>query len=189
MKGFALHLMRHGAPETPGLLLGRTDMPPTEEGVAACAEKARRLSIDRIVTSDLRRCQRAAAAIGADRGLSPSLDPRWRELDFGAWDGASPSAVDRDALARFRDDPDRFPPPEGERWSSLAARVAAALGALEPAPTLVVTHGGAIRAALHRLCGFDLRQTWAFDLSYGVVLSLRVVRGDTLGAQIVGVAP
>ena len=25
MSGFALHLLRHGAPETPGLLMGRTD--------------------------------------------------------------------------------------------------------------------------------------------------------------------
>ena len=32
MSGFALHLLRHGAPATPGLLMGRTDGAPTHDG-------------------------------------------------------------------------------------------------------------------------------------------------------------
>ena len=36
MAEFLLHLLRHGAPETPGLLMGRTDGLPTPEGIAAC---------------------------------------------------------------------------------------------------------------------------------------------------------
>ncbi|MEC7932832.1 MAG: histidine phosphatase family protein, partial [Pseudomonadota bacterium] len=33
MSSFALHLLRHGAPTTSGLMLGHTDMAPTPEGV------------------------------------------------------------------------------------------------------------------------------------------------------------
>jgi hypothetical protein len=36
VSAFRLHLLRHGAPEVPGLLLGRTDAAPTGAGVAAC---------------------------------------------------------------------------------------------------------------------------------------------------------
>jgi len=187
--GFPLHLLRHGAPETPGLLLGRTDMRSSAAGVAACAAKARGVAAERIVTSDLLRCRQAAAIIGDAKGIVPIVDPRWRELDFGAWDGRAGSQIDNDALARFWNDPDGCPPPGGERWSSLVARVDAALVALDPLPTLIVTHGGTIRAALHSLCGFDPRQTWSFDLPYGVLVSLRVWRGDVTSAQIVEIAP
>ena len=187
--GIALHLLRHGAPETPGLMMGRTDGAPTAEGLAVCAAQARDLTVDHIVTSDLRRCHAAAAAIAAPRGLAPVVDPRWRELDFGDWDGRAARNLDADALGRFWDDPDRNPPPGGEPWSALVNRVSAALGDLPAAATLVVTHGGAMRAALHRLCGFGARQCWAFDLPYGALLSLRLWPGDAPAAQITGLRP
>lgn len=189
MTAFALHLLRHGAPETPGLLMGRTDGVPTAEGVAACVAQAADLRFEHLVASDLRRSRAAGEAIGAATGLPLTIDPNWRELDFGDWDGKAASAVDRDALGRFWDDPDANPPPGGERWSSLVARVSAAIGDLAPIPTVVVTHGGAMRAALHVLCGFDQRQLWAFDLPYSALLSLRVWPGERPGAQISGLTP
>ncbi len=185
MSGFALHLLRHGAPERPGLLLGRTDAAPAAEGLTACAERVAGLTVERLVASDMRRCRLAGERIGAALGLPLALDPRWRELDFGGWDGMAPDAVEARALGRFHADPDACPPPGGERWSSLVARVADAIDALAPVPTLVVTHGGAMRAALHRLCGFDQRALWAFDLPYGALLSLRLWR-DEETAQITG---
>lgn len=185
MTGVALHLLRHGAPERPGLLLGRTDDAPTAEGLAVCADRASGLSFDRVIASDLQRCRLAGEDIGAARDLPLTVDARWRELDFGAWDGKAPGAIDPHALGRFRADPDACPPLDGERWSALVARVAGAIDALEPVPTLVVTHGGAMRAALHHLCGFDQRAVWAFDLPYGAVLSLRLWRSEQT-AQITG---
>lgn len=186
MSGFALHLLRHGAPETPGLLLGRTDGAPTAEGIAACVAQAADLGIERLVTSDLRRSRAAGEAIGAALGVPLIIDPRWRELDFGDWDGKASIAVDRDALGRFWSDPDAHPPPGGERWSALARRVSAAIGDLAPFPTLIVAHGGAMRAALHALCGFDQRQLWTFDLPYAALLSLRIWPGEPASAQIAG---
>lgn len=189
MTGFALHLLRHGAPETPGLLLGRTDGAPTAAGIAVCVTQARDLGVERLVASDLRRSSAAGEAIGAALGLPLTIDPRWRELDFGDWDGLASSVVDRDALARFWADPDANPPPGGERWSTLVTRVSAAIDDLASVPTLIVAHGGAMRAALHSLCGFDQRQLWAFDLPYSALLSLRVWSGEPASAQIVGLTP
>lgn len=189
MSGFALHLLRHGAPETPGLLMGRTDGAPTAEGIAACVAQAGDLGIEKLVASDLRRSRDAGAAIGEAIGVTPTIDPRWRELDFGDWDGKAASTVDPDALGRFWNDPDANPPPGGERWSALVARVSAAIADLAPVPTLIVAHGGSMRAALHILCGFDQRQLWAFELPYAALLSLRVWPGEPASAQIAGLYP
>ena len=184
MTPFTLHLMRHGEPELTGRLLGRTDSPATPAGIAACRSQAADLAVERIIASNLRRTRACAAAIGATR-----IDARWRELDFGAWDGLAAAAVDQAALAQFWTDPDVYPPPGGERWSALVARVADAIAALPPVPTLIVTHGGAMRAALSILCGFDLARTWAFDLPYAALLTLKVWPTEPRSAQIVGLRP
>ena len=181
MTPFPLYLMRHGEPVVTGRLLGRTDCAVTPAGIAACIAQAQGLRVERIVASDLARAHDCAAAIGVT-----TIDARWRELDFGAWDGLSPHDIDADALARFWDDPDSCPPPDGERWSTLVARVGAAIAGLPPAPTLVVTHGGAMRAALSVSCGFGMAQTWAVDLPYAAVLALKVWPGSPRTAQITG---
>lgn len=186
MSGFALHLLRHGAPETPGLLMGRTDGPPTAAGIAACVVQAAGLGVERIIASDLCRSRAPAEAVGAMSGLPLTVDPRWRELDFGEWDGLASSAIDPDAFARFWEGPDANPPPGGERWSALVARVSAAIADLTPVPTLIVAHGGSMRAAMHILCGFEWRQLWAFDLPYAARLSLTIWPGHPATAQIIG---
>lgn len=184
MSSFPLYLMRHGEPELAGRMLGRTDCAATRAGIAACGAQAAELSASHLVSSDLRRARACAEAIG-----QPVIDPRWRELDFGTWDGLAASELDQEALGAFWADPDRNPPPGGERWSQLVARVSDGIAALGAAPTLVVTHGGPMRAALHLLCGLELRQTWAFDLPYATVLALRVWEGAPRQAQVIGLWP
>lgn len=189
MISLLLHLLRHGEPSTPGLLMGHTDGEPTPAGIAACVDQVADLDITDVISSDLKRCARVAHAVGRQRGIPISVDPRWRELNFGAWDGLAASAVDPDASRRFWDDPDVNPPPSGERWSSLIARISSAIGDITGLSTLVVTHGGAIRGALACLCGFDKRQIWAVDLPYGALLTLRVWPADKPTAQIIGLWP
>jgi alpha-ribazole phosphatase len=181
---FLLHLLRHGAPELTGRMLGRTDSPVTAEGMAACLARAKSLHFNTLVSSDLMRSQAIADAIGRERGLAPTTDARWRELDFGDWDGLAAAEIDSAALQRFWDDPDGAPPPGGERWSDLVARTTDAIEDLTPETSLIVTHGGAIRAALKSLCGFGLRELWAFDLPYAALITLRIWPDRT--AQIVG---
>jgi alpha-ribazole phosphatase len=178
-----LHLMRHGEPPLTGRLLGRTDCAVLPRGISACRAAAVGLQVCQVVSSDLCRAADCAGAIAADLGLPLRIDPRWRELDFGEWDGLLPAEVEAQALGRFWEDPDAAAPPGGERWSALVARVSAGLEAID-ASTLVVSHAGAIRAALAATCGFDYHQLWGFDLPYGSVLSLRLWRGEAPAAQI-----
>ncbi len=186
MSGYRLHLLRHGAPVQPGLMLGRTDMAPTPEGIDQCRRQARGLDVDQLIASHLERCRLPAEAIGAEQDLTPALDPRWRELDFGDWDGRAAADLDAEALGRFWADPDTSPPPGGERWSDLVDRISVALSGLTPRPTLILTHGGPMRAALHLLCGFDMSQLWSFDLPYGALLSFQVWPGEQPSAQLTG---
>jgi alpha-ribazole phosphatase len=179
-----LHLLRHGAPELTGRMLGRTDSPVTAGGLAACVARVKSLGFKQIVCSDLMRSQAIADAIGRERGMAPTTDARWRELDFGDWDGLAAAEIDAAALQPFWDDPDGAPPPGGERWSDLVARIADAIEDLKSETSLIVTHGGAIRAALKSLCGFGLRELWAFDLPYAALITLRIWPDRT--AQIVG---
>ena len=181
-----LHLLRHGAVETPNLLLGHTDARPTPAGIAACVHRSADVAFTRLITSDLSRAAQAAQAISNESGLCARLDPRWRELDFGAWDGKAPSQIEARALARFWDDPEAFPPPQGERWSALKARVGHAIAELANEDTLIVTHGGAMRAAVAYLCGLAQSHTWAIDLPYNALLSLKVWPGEKPTAQIIG---
>lgn len=187
MTARVIHLLRHGPPERPGLLLGHTDVPALNPDCPQMRDRARRVTVDRVVASDLARCAVQAGHLARNLGVPLTLDRRWRELDFGAWDGMAPESLDPPALSRFWDDPERHAPPGGERWSDLRTRIGAALAALETR-TLVVTHAGAMRAAISVLTGLDARGVWAFDLPYRAMLSLHIWPGPPMTGQIVGLA-
>lgn len=182
---FAVHLLRHGAPAAPGRLLGHRDEPALRPDDPTLLARVAGLPVARVITSDLSRTAETARIVAAMEGHPLERDPRWRELDFGAWDGLAPQAIPADALARFHQDPDQAPPPGGERWSALVHRVGAALADLRE-PVLVVTHAGAMRAALAALTGLDHRGVWALDLPYGALLSLQVWPGMPPAGQVTG---
>lgn len=168
-----LHLLRHGAPTEAGLLLGHLDLPSSTAGLAQCVAQAAGLRVDAVLSSDLARAAAPAQAIAANLGLPLQVDARWRELDFGRWDGRPAAAIPPAQLRQFHADPDACPPPGGERWAQLQARIGAAIADLPAGDVLVVAHAGAIRAALAQLCGFGRAQTFAIALPYGARLSLQ----------------
>lgn len=179
-------MMRHGEPEETGLLLGATDMASTVTGIAACIAQADDLDIRAVISSDLARASVPAKEIAMRHNVSLRIDPRWRELGFGAWEGAAPASVDADALHAFWDNPAANPPPKGESWTMLKARVAAALPDVSHG-TLVLAHAGSIRAALCHFLGLSYRQSWAIDLRYSTLISLKTwTDQDAPIAQITG---
>lgn len=185
MSGLVLHLLRHGITDAEGRLIGRTDAAPSAEGIALCVARATGLAMEAVIHSDRARTREPAERIAGASGLAPRPDGRWRELDFGDWDGLPFDAIDAAALAAFQGDPARHVPPGGEAWPSLIARVASALEAIDR-PTLVVTHGGAMRAAIASLCAIDFPQLWNIALPHAALLSLRVWPGTPRVGQIIG---
>lgn len=186
MKPKLLHLMRHGEPQQSGLLLGFTDTPSTDAGIEACIARAAGLKIRALICSDLARACVPARKIAALYGVPLHIDPRWREMDFGAWDGAVPADIAADALNAFRNDPVTNVPPEGESWLHLLARVAEALADM-PHSALVIAHAGSIRAAICHLLGLSYQQAWTIDLPYNALLSMKIWSGNGASmAQITG---
>lgn len=169
-------------------MLGHSDEPASPGAHVRLISHAQSIAADRIVSSDLQRAADGARAMAQASQLPLVLDSRWRELDFGSWDGCDPALLPEEELRRFWADPDRDPPPHGERWSTLRDRVRTAILALE-GPTIVVSHAGAIRAAVSVLTGLDHHGVWAFDLPYGALLSVRVWQSGEMAGQITGLVP
>src|SRR3546814_14051518 len=103
--------------------MGRTDGAPTAAGIVACVAQARTIGAERLIASDLRRCRLAGDAIGAVLARPLAVHPRWRENDFGAWDGSAAAAIAREAMDSCWGDPDANPTPRCARRTSLVSTV------------------------------------------------------------------
>jgi broad specificity phosphatase PhoE len=156
-----VYLARHGETDwnAAARWQGQSDIPINARG----REQARALGealcdkgVTAIVSSDLSRAQETATIAGAILGVELSyVDPGLRERTFGIFEGLT-----RDECARLH--PEAWqawvgrqkPPPGGEERDVLAARVTAAIGRAsvlaeaQGTAVLVVTHGGAMRAAV-----------------------------------------
>lgn len=155
-----LYLVRHPASTWSGhRYAGTTDVPLSLDGRRAVDGIAARLvelapRATRVVTSPLRRAAEPATRIAAAGGWPLTVDARWREVDFGAVEGATfddlvqawPLLADR-LLAGDR----AIDWPDGEPAAAFRERVAAAWAALlaagDPA-TIVVAHAGSLAMAL-----------------------------------------
>jgi broad specificity phosphatase PhoE len=110
------------------------------------------LSPDVIVHSDMRRTRYIAEQVASSLSIKASADSRWRERDFGSWEGHSWDAIYREtgnAMDGMLDNPDGFRPGGGETTTELVARVLFAWRDLPTEKTVaVITHGGPIAAIL-----------------------------------------
>ncbi|SFF01148.1 probable phosphoglycerate mutase [Actinacidiphila alni] len=110
---------------------------------AAAALADRPDPVHAVVSSPLARCRETAQAAADRLGMPVHLDEGLRETDFGVWDGLTFAEVrDRQpaALDAWLGSPD-VPPPGGESFTEVAARVARARDALiaaHPGRTLLL---------------------------------------------------
>jgi alpha-ribazole phosphatase len=178
-----IDLLRHGATDREGYLDGKTDHPLSAEGWAQFSSQTEHRSWSSIVSSPLLRAREAAQRLAKARNLALRIDDDWAELDFGVWDGRRKSELEAEpaihaALAAFYRDPPANPPPGGQSWASFETRISRALARLvDPAsasPTLVVTHAGPMRVALHQVCGLALDSLWALRIGFGTRIRLNL---------------
>jgi glucosyl-3-phosphoglycerate phosphatase len=154
-----LLLVRHGQSthNAQARLQGQADPPLSDAGRAEAELLKAALpafSADRVVTSDLQRAAQTAALLGYP---GARRDPRFREIDVGAWEGRPLSEFPAGPETAWRGG--ALKAPDGESWEDLVARVGDALDELIAAggPWLVVCHGGVIRAALSHVTGAEAR--------------------------------
>ena len=91
-------VLRHGETDHNAARIwqGHLDTPLSERGIEqadAVGPAIAALSPDRIVSSDLTRARLTAESVGRACGIPVALDPRFREIDVGAWQGLTASEV------------------------------------------------------------------------------------------------
>jgi broad specificity phosphatase PhoE len=164
-----LLLVRHGETylNVKRCFSGQVDdkLTPTGELQAeALAERLASERLDAVISSDLVRASKTAAAIARRHDLIVETDPRLREINMGAWEGVSVAEVEAkeaDLMARWRADPLNYYPAGGESLDDLRQRIRLSLShwqeryqTTEREPTLVwVTHGAFIGVMLCMLLG------------------------------------
>ena len=145
-------LIRHAPARHGGRLAGRRDVPADLPEAAVLA--GMRAAIGpiggeaRLVVSPALRCRQTAQALWPE--VTPALDERLWEQDFGAWEGVDFTALpDLGTLAL--DGLAAHCPPGGESFADTCARVAPGLCELAGkggGRVAVVAHAGVVRAGL-----------------------------------------
>jgi probable phosphoglycerate mutase len=157
--------IRHAeAEKASGRAIGQTDLPLSQNGIKQLQVLKKTMhgaGFSRILCSPLERTMLTAEAVGQACGLSPQADNNLAEINLGEWDGLSFD----DIKSQFPDEYEErgknfssFRPPQGESFFDLKSRVVNVLEKLntESKPTLIVTHAGVIRVAMHMALGFSL---------------------------------
>jgi probable phosphoglycerate mutase len=117
--------------------------------------------IDIAVASDLVRAAETARIVLEGRDVSLRLDPQWREMRFGEWEGlrwdeivARTPSLAGSSRTSIR----AYDPPGGEDFDALCARIDGAAGRViaelaDDGVALIATHAGPLHALLRVLLG------------------------------------
>jgi 2,3-bisphosphoglycerate-dependent phosphoglycerate mutase len=171
-----LLLVRHGQStwNREHRIQGQLDPPLSDEGRRQAERVGQRLAGRRLAgfySSDLKRAFQTAQAIQAVTGQNPEPMAGLREIYLGEWEGLHTDELAErfpQAWSSWSEEPNWDLVPGGEGAALFETRVAAALdGILERhhhGDVLVVTHGGVIQIALHRVIGRASRGLFPFKI-------------------------
>ncbi|MBQ9197764.1 MAG: histidine phosphatase family protein [Clostridia bacterium] len=151
-----IYIIRHGktAMNQANVLQGRSDCPLSEEGVRQAEEAAKRLRGIRfsyVFSSPLIRAVQTARIVAPC--VSPKLDDRLIEMDYGPYEGVSLDHMPPEILTFFSDFI-RNPAPQGmEPLADVVKRAGAFLEEIRflPGDILISTHAIAMKGLLEYL--------------------------------------
>lgn len=162
-----LLLVRHGETDhnAGGVWQGQLDSALSDVGVEQARAAGRAIAAyrpSRVVASDLARAAVTAQHVAEAAGVGVTLDPRWREIHVGQWQGLHTSEVRAryaDLLAEM-DRTDIRRGVDGETLAEVGRRAGESLrelldGLSDDECVVVVAHGVSTRAAVADLLGLD----------------------------------
>src|SRR5258708_4597722 len=195
-------LVRHGQStwNREHRIQGQLDPPLSGEGRRQAELLGRRLAGRRLAgfyASDLKRAFETAQAIESLVDLKPDPTAGLREIYLGEWEGLRTDEIAQrfpEAWARWTEKPDWDLVPGGEGAARFESRVNASLdeslGRHAQGDILLVTHGGVIQVARHRVIGRPSTGLFAFTLENPSISRLdsregrMVIAGSNDGAHL-----
>ncbi|NLK07840.1 MAG: histidine phosphatase family protein [Firmicutes bacterium] len=182
-----IYVVRHGETDwnAKQRYQGQRDIPLNAAGTQQAKQVAERFAncpIDFLISSDLSRARATAEIVGGRINLPVSVNPLWRERDFGHWDGLTRAEIEAKypkEWHRYREEPLTGGPKDGETLQELQMRAVKAVEwVLEQYPQqtgIVFSHGGLIRSLFGWIAN-DTRPR--FRLDNGGVSLLTTSAGD-----------
>jgi broad specificity phosphatase PhoE len=134
------------------------DEPLNERGL----EEARAIRLphpDAAMVSPALRTRQTAEALG----LTPTIEPLLREVDYGSWGGRTLKELQPEVLSAWLEDPASVPH-GGESIASLFERVRAFLDGVADGTTIAVTHASFARAAVTIALDAPMVSFWKVDV-------------------------
>ena len=154
---------------------GSMDISLSPEGRRQCAALAQALGalpLAAIYASPLARARESAAPIAAAQGIDVTLEPDFREMSFGDWEGLTRDEVERrfpEDYAVWRTAPERFARPGSEPLGAVAERVLRGLGELQAThqgeTVVLVSHAVVTRLIVLAALGLGPERLWSVATS------------------------
>ena len=169
-----LLIVRHGETEwnAEGRIQGHTDIGLSENGAQQARSLGQRLAdrqIDVAYSSDLKRTSETARLALGDRNVVLNETPRLREYHKGIFEGMTLTEIQTqfpDEYPKYLEKDLSYAPEGGETTRDVSTRMASIIQEIKAKhldeTVLVVSHGGALRAAMVSLLGMPLEGNWSF---------------------------
>jgi alpha-ribazole phosphatase len=177
-----IDLIRHGEPVGGRRYRGNTiDDPLTEKGWSQMWRAVGEYrSWQQIITSPLQRCQAFANALGKRHDITVTIEPRFKEVGFGVWEGLTHDEIKLGRASEYRaflKDPLNHRPQGAENLDDFIKRV---VNAYDETITrhnnqhcLIVAHAGVIRALVARTVHATPTGLYRIKISNGGITRLR----------------
>lgn len=177
-----IDLIRHGEPVGGRRYRGHAiDDPLTEKGWSQMwSAVGDSPAWQQIISSPLQRCHAFAAALGEKHQINVSIEPRFKEVGFGAWEGLSHDEIKIDRAGEyqcFMNDPVHYRPQGAEALDDFILRVSTAyhevITRYQGRHCLIVTHAGVMRAIIAQIVHADPVGLYRIKISNGGITRIR----------------
>ena len=175
-------LIRHGEPVGGRRYRGNAiDDPLTEKGWSQMWNAVGEYnSWQQIITSPLQRCQMFARALGKRHDINVTVEPRFKEVGFGVWEGLTHDEIKVNRTSEyhaFLKDPVNHRPQGAEKLDDFIKRVVSAFDETivryHNQHCLIVAHAGVIRALVARTVHAAPTGLYRIKISNGGITRLR----------------